>query len=398
VLWSTLNRTIFWELIRVFVIALISITGLLLLAVVVMEAQNQGLGPLQILAIIPLVIPSTMPYTIPATTLFATCVVYGRLAHDNEVLAVRAAGISVLRLVRPAVLLGLAMSAVTAVLYYEVIPSSYNMMKSLFLSEPEKLLYQILTREGRFFHPKLDYAITVKKVEDRKLINPTFMHRDPNNPFRYDIVAQAREAELRVDSTNKKILVHMRLCYITSSNGTAFVEEEIWPVDFPTDFLPDRKLRRSDMTWNELLERLELLKQQERDKDLEIAKVAAHFSLSNAPDNLAKHLENLRNEKKEKQQQIREIEAELQRRPALAVGCLCFVLIGCPVGMWFSRSDYLSAFVTCFLPIVLVYYPLVLCGENLAKAGSLNPVMALWAADGLMGLIALSLYWRLIRH
>ena len=68
------------------------------------------------------------------------------------------------------------------------------------------------------------------------------------------------------------------------------------------------------------------------------------------------------------------------------------------VGIWFSRSDYLSAFVTCFLPIVLLYYPLVLCGENLARAGSVDAAAALWAPNVFMGLIAFWLYRRLLKH
>ena len=78
----------------VFLLSLLGITGILLMAGIVAEASRHGLGPLQILAIIPLIVPSTLPYTIPATTLFATCVVYGRLAHDNEILAIKAAGVS----------------------------------------------------------------------------------------------------------------------------------------------------------------------------------------------------------------------------------------------------------------------------------------------------------------
>ena len=72
---------------------------------------------------------------------------------------------------------------------------------------------------------------------------------------------------------------------------------------------------------------------------------------------------------------IQQIDAEVQMRPALSFGCLCFVLIGCPVGIWFSRSDYLSAFITCFLPIVFIYYPLMLCGTNYAKQGKLIPTL-----------------------
>jgi lipopolysaccharide export system permease protein len=73
-------------------------------------------------------------------------------------------------------------------------------------------------------------------------------------------------------------------------------------------------------------------------------------------------------------------------RPALALGCFCFVLIGCPVGIWASRSDYLSVFIICFMPTVFVYYPLLLAGLNLAKDGKL-PAISAWTAD-MVGIVA----------
>src|SRR6516165_8637829 len=107
---SLLHRMILWELVKVFALSLLGITGILLMAGIVAEASQQGLGPTQIIAIIPLLIPSTLPYTIPATTLFATCVVYGRLSADNEILAIKAAGINVFTVVSAGIFLGLMTS------------------------------------------------------------------------------------------------------------------------------------------------------------------------------------------------------------------------------------------------------------------------------------------------
>ena len=45
--------------------------------------------------LVPYVIPSTLPYTIPVSLLFAATVVYGRLAGDNEIIAIKTAGLSV---------------------------------------------------------------------------------------------------------------------------------------------------------------------------------------------------------------------------------------------------------------------------------------------------------------
>src|ERR1700736_2935786 len=148
VFWGIIHRTILWELFRVFALSLVGITGMLVMAGIIAEATQHGLAPNQVLAAIPLLVPSTLPYTIPATTLFATCVVYGRLAHDNEILAVKAAGINILRVVWPGVLLGIAMSCLTLWLYFEVIPTTHHMMRAMVMRDVEEFLSSILKREG----------------------------------------------------------------------------------------------------------------------------------------------------------------------------------------------------------------------------------------------------------
>ena len=94
-MFSILRRAVFLELVKVFVPSFLSIMGIIVIAGVVTEAMRQGLGPAQVAAAIPLIMPSMLPFIVPPTTLFATCVVYGRLAHDNEITAIRSAGIRI---------------------------------------------------------------------------------------------------------------------------------------------------------------------------------------------------------------------------------------------------------------------------------------------------------------
>src|SRR3954468_9855427 len=133
--FSILHRMIFRELVRVFLLSLLSITGILLVAGIVAEASQQGLKPAMVLAIIPLLIPSTLPYTIPATTLFAVCTVYGRLAADNEIVALKSAGVNILTVIKPGLLLGVLMSSLTFGLYYHTIPHTHYLLRTLFLND-----------------------------------------------------------------------------------------------------------------------------------------------------------------------------------------------------------------------------------------------------------------------
>jgi lipopolysaccharide export system permease protein len=368
------------------------------MAGMVAEATQHGLGPFQILAVMPLIIPSTLPYTLPATTLFATCVVYGRLAHDNEILAIKASGVNIMRVVWPGMLLGLAMTAVTWGLYYNVIPMTHHLMRTMFINDVEELLYGMLRRDGCIRHPKLNYEMYVKRVQGRKLLDAQFMRRDPKT-LRYDVIARAREAELRVDMAHKLIHVHMHICHYSSGTGDiGYVHDKVWPVDLPPDLGVPQKQRGADMTWEELVEtRADLAEAQER-LDAEVALLEGKLWLSEAPDKVAEHVKNMRAVRQQKINDERQLEVEQHMRVALGIGCLCFVLVGCPVGIWFSKSDYLSAFITCFLPIVFLYYPVLLCGLNLAKAGKVPIAAAVWAADAAMAVIALGLFRRLVRN
>src|SRR4051795_9917193 len=168
---STLNRMIFIELVKVFLLSLGSLTGLFLLAGMIQTAIQLGLSPAQIVASIPLFVPSTLPYTIPATTLFASCVVYGRLAHDNEVVAIRAAGAHLFTILKPALLLGLLTTAATAGLYHSVIPTTQQLLQQQVLAEPEEYVYNLLRRDRCFRHPNFPYVLFVRDVQGKRLID-----------------------------------------------------------------------------------------------------------------------------------------------------------------------------------------------------------------------------------
>jgi lipopolysaccharide export system permease protein len=383
---------ILWELCKVFLMALVAITGILLMAGLIAEATQQGLAPTQILAAIPLLIPSTLPYTIPATTLFATCVVYGRLSADNEILAIKSSGLNLVHVVKPGVVLGLAMSLATMGLYYRIIPYTHHLLRDMVLSDAEELLYSMLRRHGMINHLSLPYAMFVKGVEGRKLMSPVFKRKKADG--KVDVVARGREAELRVDMKQKLLLVYMRFGVAIGEQGeSADFTEKRFDVQLPSSFWDSNDVRCRDMTWQELRR-----KRAELEEELEEVNNELTLALEGPASSLPATLFNLNEKHKQKVHLIRLIDVEMLMRPALSLGCLCFILVGCPVGIWFSRGDYLSAFITCFLPIVLSYYPLMLCGTNLAKEGRFNEVILVYAADVIVGLAGVFLFRRLLRN
>jgi len=398
---TTIQRMIFGELVRVFLLALATLTSLFLLAGLVAEATQRGLAPSQILTVIPLLIPNTLPYTVPSTTLFATCVVYGRLAHDNEITAIKAAGVHLGRLVTPALILGLLTCGGTLALYWSFIPSSHLTLRTQVLSDVEEYLYGLLKRQGCLRHQKLDYAMWVRQVQGRRLVDVIFKQRDRVKGG-YRMVARAKEAELHFEPDRNQLRVNMSYVSTYGDNnslsGTA--QDPSYPMPLPEGFLgADYTRRPTDMGWMELMERRKTIEDDVRQAEEQALNPPRHPN----HDNMSKYEINQWNEswKNIPAVRIRErnlVNVEIHLRPSLALGCLIFALVGAPVGIWFSRADYLSSFVSCFLPTVITYYPLLLSGLNMAKEGRVPAALGLWAANIVVGIGALILYQRVVRR
>jgi lipopolysaccharide export system permease protein len=393
---SILQRMILWELTKVFLLSLVGITGILLMAGIIAEASQQGLGPTQILAAIPLLVPSTLPYTIPATTLFATCVVYGRLASDNEILAIKSAGINAIKVVRPGLILGLTMSAATMGLYYRVIPYTHHLLRAMVFNDAEELMYSLLRKHREIKYSSFPYQIFVKGVKEKTLLDPVFKRKGANGEIEW--VAHARDATLQVLPSKGLVEIHVSRCVMWGENNSnGKLENDVLTVDLPRDFGRQAQRRPRDLTWQEILDKRVELRRKVNELQKRKSFVTSRQLLRYAPTEMP-HLKYFDEQINQVEQEIVALNVELQMRPALSLGCLFFILVGCPVGIWFSRSDYLSAFITCFLPIVFVYYPLMLCGTGMAKEGKINMIPLVWGADAIVGFIGLCLFWRLLKN
>jgi lipopolysaccharide export system permease protein len=394
---SILLRMILWELVKVFLIALLGITGILLMASLIAEASQQGLGPGQVLTAIPLLVPCMLPYTVPATTLFAACVVYGRLSADNEILAIKSAGVNVLKVVKPGVLLGLVMSVVTLGLYYDVIPRTFRLLRAMVFSDAEEFMYSLLKRQGMIKHPQLPYEMFVQAVRGRQLMGPVVKHKDAQGKI--DVVATAQEAELRVDMARKILYIHMKNGVSSATDGSrASFQQHTFDFPLPKDFGTDNRHGPRALTWPEIDD-------SRVDLDGEVDKVGALYSinteqllLSDMPVDVGALVQGLQDRVGTFRQQQLALDVELHMRAALALGCLFFILVGCPVGIWSSRGDYLSSFITCFLPIIVVYYPLLLCGTGFAREGRFPIVPLVYGADGVLAFMSVLLFWRLLKN
>jgi lipopolysaccharide export system permease protein len=419
-----INRMILGQLIKVFLISLVALTGLFLVAGLVQEATQRGLSPEQLLKAIPYIIPNSLPYTIPATTLFATCVVYGRLSADNEVLVLRTVGVNIYQLLLPALVLGLLTAGVTGALYYDTIPRSQRQLRELLLDDAEGVIHRLIKNEGSLKQGSLDFALYVREVQGRDLLDVVVKKRKADRSG-YELIATARTARLTVeyrppvspgaglvaaesasaasgsgtnDSTpnvtpfwsnrgSYAIVVRMNHCFVISQGGQDASEVECLEISTPVPdaiFGKNTKGRPSGQTWNELFEYRAEVIQNEADLRRKAEYVESRARSASGAEARALREESLQIREghlKYAARLLRGMNTEIQMRPALALSCLCFALVGCPVGIRASRADYLSVFIICFLPTVFIYYPILIGTLKMSNDGTVPPA-ATWAANG----------------
>ena len=61
------------------------------------------------------------------------------------------------------------------------------------------------------------------------------------------------------------------------------------------------------------------------------------------------------------------------------------------------NRDFLTSFFLCFLPILIVYYPLMIFGADQVKNGNL-PTIFVWAGNAMLLLWGVWLLRRVIRY
>lgn len=401
---TILTRYVIGQVLRAFLLALVAITAIFVLFMVMAEASRAGLAPQEILRIVPYIIPSSLPYTVPVALLFAVSVAYGRMASDNEVIAVKTAGLNPVRtMLAPSWMLGTALTVGLLYASSSAIPWATNNFRKILFQDFEDMLYKVLKKEGEFDGAHAPFYIGVKDVDERTLIGATFKHRrDKEHPHEYDLQVYAERARIHFDVPGEKVRVELENSQTTGTSARPFVyivngrKELQYPL--PGDQKYKFEPRLQEMSDQELTKQqvaLRLLIAEKRRAEATKAAMFMGFGQLGRVDWPAVGV--AYKEYATWNKKVAEYETEKHLRRSLALGTLMFIWLGAPVGILFARRDFLSAFISCFLPIIVLYYPLTLAGVNLAKEGA-TTIVVVYAGDLVLFVVGLLVVRKVKRH
>ncbi len=393
---TRLTRYILTEIMKIFVVALVALTLLILLIGVGRTLLREGLGPVAIVRLLPFVLPISLQFAFPATALFAVSCVYGRMAGDGEVATVKASGISPLKILQPAFVFAFLLSPFAVFMSDLAVSWGRPGVNRVVMLSIEDIVY----RKMRSQHSYTDdhFSIHVRDVSGSRLEYPTVTVRSGRSPMKL----QAREGKLTLDAENETLLLELvdtRWDRGGSIEGILPGKTEVpIPLSRTLQTPSQAETRPSELPLRVI--ELERLRQDAR-SHAAVGQLAAHTGfaiLTSRCEQIVgpsgQHLMALLDQNGRR---LTKLKIEPWRRWAEGFSCFFFVLIGAPLAMIARTSDYWTTFGRCFLPTLLLYYPLFILGLNQAKDAAIPPY-GVWLGNVVLAAIGLILVARVRRY
>lgn len=144
---------------------------------------NQGLPLSTFLYFVMLLLPSLLGMVIPIAIFCATIYVYNKLLYESELLVLKAAGISLVGLAKPAIILGSLIMLFSYLISLYLLPVSYREFKDLQFYLRDNYASTFL-REGVFNNPVRGLSVYIKEKQSDDVLTGVLVHdnRDTLKP------------------------------------------------------------------------------------------------------------------------------------------------------------------------------------------------------------------------
>jgi lipopolysaccharide export system permease protein len=304
--------------------------------------------------------PQAIPMAFPFAALFASLLAMGRLMGDNEIIAMRTAGISVLRIALSPLLFGLAMFLTAYVMNEYVAPASVD--------QSTRSFYQII------------YHTNSIPVE------PQFFRKDPDTGnvfFVTDVAPDNKTMEgvqifkpARFGPWNETLQAKSA----TVSDGLLVLHDVI-DTRFNNDGYESNQQHIKDVTIG-----------------LPLGETAAQFMSSVQNDPWTMNSKSLRTQVNALESQgiggtaLGNLQINLADKLAWPFASLVGVLIAVPLAIRFGKRGRMLGIALAFI-LFFVYYLLTSAASAFGRNGAIDPYLAAWIPNILMGTAGVVLLW-----
>lgn len=383
---------------------------------------------------------SLLTLSMPIAILISSIMTFGNLGERFELVAIKSAGISLLRFMRPLAIVTLFLCGITFVFANWVIPYSelkfYTMYNDIFFKKPAFDL-----KEGTFFTHIPDYAIRVgKKEPDNRTIHKILIYEN-NNSLQYNTIT-AHSGFMSISPNKNFLEFNLKEGYRYQENGTVndtateFVRLKFREFKKLFDLSALQKSSTPDsvfkdnqkmMSTRQLNERMDRLSRQNDSTDRthiqrynfylryhnlpdSIWEMAAKNPINNfeIPDSAKKLIANrlgsaaddmvsvsttLSEDQDRRRRSLRNTKLEWHKKFAFSLACLVLFFIGAPLGSIIRKGGLGLPLIVSIL-LFLVFHLLNTFGEKFVKDDSLPPYIGMWLATMVLAPIGIFITYK----
>jgi lipopolysaccharide export system permease protein len=261
----------------------------------------------------------------------------------------------------------------------------------------EQIAYGMLRTQRSYSTNR--FSINVKDVLGRKLIRPILvLHPQGDSP---PVTLSAREAELRCNPAENTLSILFTDGLVEVGNRVSLVFPDTVERRVPLTDATRKQFTGSspsDCPLCSIPAETGRQRQQIRQIEQRLAgeaafqMVAGDFGGLSGPAWAIQH-----RQLGDARYRLFRLKTEPWRRWANGFSCFFFVMAGIPLAIRLRNSDFLTSFFLCFLPILVIYYPLLAFGVDRAKCGALPP-FTVWLGNAVLLLAGAWLLKNVLRY
>ena len=362
ILRTLLDRYIFTELLSPFGLSLGALCFVMLtreLLRLVELLVSKGVGLWSVIKVIAMLLPSGLVLTLPIAGLIASITAFGRLSYDKELVAMRAAGLSLYRLSQPVLLFALAVFGLTLVLSQWGQPWSSLNLKKVALNLLKDQLVLALER-GTFNEPIPHMVIYVPDTAQGRSTKGIFVsdERSPTDPR----LIVAEDYQVFMDQTKNQVALRL-------INGVVHTRS-------------DRADQYRLMSF--------------ANYDLKISLAKSAYSATEERPTYEQIMEMIRKGGEKDSTGLRRL-MEYYKDLAFPTASLIFCLLGVPIGIVSKRSGRVGGFAVG-VGVIVVFYLLNIAGDFLVTTMMISPFAGAWLPNIIFILATIALFVKMSRQ
>ncbi|MFN6400868.1 MAG: LptF/LptG family permease [Planctomycetota bacterium] len=395
---TKINRLILWDVLKLFLVTTIGLTGLISVGLVGQQLISEGVGWLALIQLLPFICMIALQIAVPATLLFSVCSVFGRISADNEIVALKSVGVSPLKVIRPMMILGLLVSLPSVWINDLAVSWAQPGMEQVVLRSIKEIIYNRL-RTRRSYENDKGFTVHVQEVQGDWLIRPTIFCFDEVTGKPTTITAE--RAQIFKDPDQDQLILEMvnSKGETSHSNATRFNIPGSERFNMSLNRASQKggdSARPSQFAMKQIPDEVEKqLKHNDRITETMAIQISMGLGMGRYNQLSEASLQSMAVQIEENRKRLTRLELEPYRRWSFGFACFFFVWIGVPFAILNKSADYAWTFGMCFIPIMLMYFPLFGLALDRAKDGAW-PASTLWIGNAFLFVVGTWLRHRVV--